>query len=220
MVSLIGFLVVAWIARAGVLQAWERSSLTWVYANRALWLDLLALMGAGLGSRLASTVILGLAAFWFVRTRRYACAVALVSTIISVPVLISILKVFYGRPRPTLGGDEIRALGLSFTFPSSAAFPSGHALIAAGAFGTLTILLLRHVQIPALRRAVAIGSGVGILLICWSRIYLAVHYPTDVIAGLLMGLVWLAACLGVLEVWVRRGHRAAGIVTNSASEGT
>lgn len=198
-VSLAGFFVVASVARDGRLDGWEVGVLQWLDAHRAPWWDFLALTGAAMGSRFAAGLILVAAAVWFVRSREYLSAAVVAATLLVVPLLISGLKSLYGRPRPTFGGEEVRGLGLTFSFPSSAAFPSGHALIAAGAFGTLAVLLLYHLDSRRARRTVIVASILLILVICWSRVYLAVHYPTDVIAGLLVGLAWLAVCAWVVE---------------------
>lgn len=204
----VGFLLVAQVAASGALEAGEVAVLVWLDSHRTSILDVVALGGAALGSRVAAALALGGAVLLLLRHRWYFHAGVLAATLVVVPGLISGLKIFYGRPRPTLSGEEVRALGYAFAFPASAAFPSGHALIAAGAFGTLAILLLDRSQQPAMRRTIVAGTALLIVLIGFSRLYLAVHYPTDVVAGVLLGSSWAALCGGGLATWrQRRGQR-------------
>lgn len=95
------------------------------------------------------------------------------------------IKVVVGRARPL---DALVAAG-------SGAFPSGHASRAAAVLGLVAIavvLLARHRAI----RATAVGlCAAGIGLIALSRVYLGVHWPTDVLYGLVVGFAWLAVLL-------------------------
>ena len=85
------------------------------------------------------------------------------------------------RPSPFFGLGE----------PASYSYPSGHALFSFCFYGTLTLLSMPHVHEPARRVAIWIAASMMIAVIGFSRVYLGVHYATDVIAGYAAALVWL-----------------------------
>ncbi|UYZ65045.1 phosphatase PAP2 family protein [Hymenobacter weizhouensis] len=100
-----------------------------------------------------------------------------------------LLKQFYQRPRPLL----------PLTSASGLSFPSGHAMISASFYGLLMYLAWTHVQRPALRYALTASLAVLILLIGLTRVYLRVHYATDVLAGFMAGAVWLLVAIPLLR---------------------
>ena len=71
-------------------------------------------------------------------------------------------------------------------------FPSGHALFSLCFYGTLAGLLVGRLRRPAARAAVWAAAALLILAIGISRIYLGVHYPTDVIGGYLVAAFWIS----------------------------
>lgn len=111
------------------------------------------------------------------------------------------LKVAYNRPRP-----EISPL-VSAGFAS---FPSGHSLSSVAIYGFLAYLISREVR-WYWRPVVWIAYVTLAVMISASRVYLGVHWPTDVIGGILAGTVWLVTCILGYEVLVhlrdRRGRR-------------
>lgn len=113
-------------------------------------------------------------------------------------IVNSLLKLGFDRPRPELVPHE--------TYVYSASFPSGHSMMAAVVYMTLAALLARTQ--PHLRtRAFFLVLGVFItLLVGSSRIYLGVHWPTDVLAGWTAGAVWALACWSVADALQRGGH--------------
>jgi undecaprenyl-diphosphatase len=95
------------------------------------------------------------------------------------------MKLHYRRIRPDLPW--------AFVQEHSFSFPSGHSVLAVVLYGMLTYLLLQHERKPWQRTALVLGSIALILGIGLSRIYLGVHYPSDVLAGYIVGTVWLMA---------------------------
>lgn len=101
------------------------------------------------------------------------------------------LKLLFARDRPLLWE---RVVDVSFN-----SFPSGHAMVSMVTYGMLGFLLANRFR--RWRWAIAGGTLLLIAAIGLSRLYLGVHWPTDVAAGYTAGLVWLIACIFSLEVW-------------------
>jgi undecaprenyl-diphosphatase len=112
--------------------------------------------------------------------------------------LNSVLKLFFARPRPELVAPAVKVY--------TASFPSGHAAISAITYLTLAALLART---TTSRRIRTYFIAIGVLLtflIGLSRVYLGVHYPTDVIAGWCLGSAWALACWAVMTRLQQRGE--------------
>lgn len=101
------------------------------------------------------------------------------------------LKLRFGRVRPALWERIINVRHHSF--------PSGHAMMSIVTYGFIGYLLAK--QFPQWREQIFALSFVLIVAIGFSRLYLGVHWPTDVLAGYAVGLVWLSACIISLELW-------------------
>jgi undecaprenyl-diphosphatase len=99
-------------------------------------------------------------------------------------LLNGIFKSFFRRQRPDLWASPNRPMDYSY--------PSGHSMSAISFYGLLALYASRFVSIP-LTLTVAIASGISIL-VGFSRVYLGVHWPTDVLSGWLAGFIWLLAC--------------------------
>jgi undecaprenyl-diphosphatase len=96
------------------------------------------------------------------------------------------LKVGFARPRPDLVAHTVDVTSMSF--------PSGHAMLSAVTYLTLGALLA-HAQSQRRARAYVLGAAVLLTLIIGaSRIYLGVHWPTDVLAGWCLGAAWALIC--------------------------
>ncbi|GAA3404959.1 phosphatase PAP2 family protein [Paenibacillus hodogayensis] len=102
--------------------------------------------------------------------------------------LYRVLKGVFERPRPPASDALIHAAGFSF--------PSGNALMSASFYGLVAYLLYRHWQKrkPAAAWTAVLIGAVLILLIGVSRVYLGVHYPTDIAAGFALGIAWMLVC--------------------------
>ena len=85
-------------------------------------------------------------------------------------------------------------------------FPSGHAMAATVLYGLLAVYAVRHLRQRRSRLLAASVAGVLIVLVSFSRLYLGVHYLSDVVGGIAVGVVWLTLCLTAVET-VQRQRR-------------
>jgi membrane-associated phospholipid phosphatase len=106
------------------------------------------------------------------------------------------LKAWFARPRPVFTDPIIVATFFSF--------PSGHAMMSIIGYGLLTYFALLRVQNRWARFGIVLVVAIFIILIGYSRIYLGVHFFSDVVAGYAAGGLWLMACVGALEFIRRR----------------
>jgi undecaprenyl-diphosphatase len=109
-------------------------------------------------------------------------------------LLSSLLKLGFDRPRPDLVAHGAQVY--------SASFPSGHALMSAVAYLTLGALLARVQKGRRLKLYVLAVAVTLTFLIGVSRVYLGVHWPTDVLAGWCIGSAWALTCW-VLAIWLQ-----------------
>lgn len=193
----------SWIAyamAAGATQRIDRAVVELLRANAAPVWDWLALAGAGLGSGAAMWVVLILGTVLLWRSRRHYSVLLLWVALLGGRVLNHGLKTWFARPRPEAVNWEVDLFGRAIEFPTSFSFPSGHATTAVVVFGTVAYLVARLEPTPTQRRWTLAGAGAVILLIGWSRLYMGVHYLSDVIAGYLSGLLWATLVALGIEV--------------------
>jgi undecaprenyl-diphosphatase len=148
---------------------------------------------------LANTALLGLIAAaivgYFVLRRNYFSAVWILLTILGATLLTTFFKDIFGRARP----DIVPALD-RVTSPS---FPSGHSSAAAATYLTLGVLVARYLDRRRLQVYVLLLAVLIVLLVGFSRVYLGVHWPSDVLGGWVLGTVWAIITLQ-LELWWER----------------
>ncbi|QIX62623.1 phosphatase PAP2 family protein [Hymenobacter sp. BT18] len=128
---------------------------------------------------------------WFLVLRRHRWYTLMVPVVALGGICLNlVLKNLYQRPRPLL----------PLTSASGLSFPSGHAMISACFYGLLIYLVYTHVRQQRWLRIALIGFlSLLILLIGATRVYLRVHYATDVLAGLLAGGTWLLMAIPLLR---------------------
>ena len=112
-------------------------------------------------------------------------------------MLSTLFKRGFDRPRPDLVPHE----AIVYT----ASFPSGHAMMAAVTYLTLGAMLARVQPTRALRAYVLALAAIVTVAVGISRVYLGVHWPTDVLAGWTAGAAWALACWTVARWLARRG---------------
>ena len=204
-----GFIVAAFFAwvfeevadhvQAGATQAFDDAVLRWMGAHHSTALDNIMIEITALGTGTVVIMIVAVAALFLVLTQhKYSAILLLVSTGGGLALNL-ILKMGFNRPRPAIFIPEVRAV--------SSSFPSGHAMSAAIVYGTVAYLAARLHKRRWARALIMFLALVVILLICISRLYLGVHYPSDVVAGVSIGLAWAAFCMATLEAIQRFGAR-------------
>lgn len=131
-------------------------------------------------------VVMALVLSFYKKMQWYGLKVLVIC--LTTALLNQLLKYLHQRPRPLLGLQE--ASGMSF--------PSGHAMIGGVFYGLVIYIVLSTVKSQAWRWVLTILFTALILLVGWSRIYLRMHYATDVMAGYLIGALWLLLSLYLL----------------------
>ena len=127
------------------------------------------------------------------------------TVILGTPIINQILKQFFHRARPDL--HRLIEIG-------GYSFPSGHAMNAFAVYGILAFLLWRHIPTRLGRTVLIIISTIFILMIGTSRIYLGVHYPSDIIGGYFASGFWLA-----ISIWFFQRYKEKRYIRNRFHEG-
>jgi len=142
------------------------------------------------GSKTVEIPIAIIVALWLlIRYRAVAKATVLLGSLLGTYVLNTVLKNLFARPRPVLN-RLIEESGYSF--------PSGHAMVATGFYGFLFYLIWRYFKDRAqhgLATCVTVFAAVWLLLTGLFRVYLGVHYPTDILAAYAGGGIALLLCV-------------------------
>ena len=195
------FAEIAKLVRNGYTQPFDDAVLRWMNAHQVPWLERLMVEVTMLGTWIVVLSIVSIAALFLWLTRhRYSAALLLVATAGGIG-LNNILKIGFSRPRP-----HIFEWG---TTVSSSSFPSGHAMSATVVYVTVAYLAARLQKTHVARLATLAVAGVFVAAICFSRLYLGVHYPSDVAAGVIIGLSWASFCMATLEALQRFAKKNA-----------
>lgn len=147
-----------------------------------------------LGSTGVLTMTVLAVAGFLVITRKSHSAILMVASVLGGMLLSSALKFLFDRARP----DVVPHAAEVYT----ASFPSGHSLMAAVVYLTLGALLARTQSSRAVRAYILLVAMVLALLVGISRVYLGVHWPSDVIGGWAIGSLWALVCW-LLMVWLQ-----------------
>jgi undecaprenyl-diphosphatase len=175
----------------------------WVIAHRTGWLTSVLSVLTWLGSS-AFIIPVGLAAglYFLIRRRTWRPLALLAAAVAGAIGLYDIVKPLVGRPRPPAA--------IWIGHYTGAAFPSGHATQSAAFYAMLAIVL--GAGRSARRRAVLWSAAALVVLIVGaSRIYLAAHWLTDVLAGYALGATWVAIVMVVLLITSRGTNKARAV---------
>jgi membrane-associated phospholipid phosphatase len=153
-------------------------------------LDRVMLSITSLGDPEFVVVIIVLSAGWLLWRQRWDEIKILALACLGALILNQGMKMIFTRPRPTLWP--------SLLHETSFGFPSGHALGSIVLYGLLAYFYAMHH--PNHVKGIYIWAVILIGSIGCSRLYLGVHYPTDIIAGYITGWLWLMACIRLLKL--------------------
>lgn len=174
------------------------------------WLEEAVRDITGLGSMVVLVLVTAFAIFYLLLIRRFREALLVLVAVGGGQILSSLLKLGIDRPRPDLVSHLVHVQTLSF--------PSGHAMMATVTYLTLGSMLAgiapgRATRIYILGVATLLALMVGV-----SRIYLGVHWPSDVLAGWCAGFAWAMLCWLAARRFLRRPD--AGGAARPAAGGT
>lgn len=135
------------------------------------------------GNPITIIVVIATALFLLLKNKKYVESIWLGSNLVLVCGIINpLLKLFFNRERPSLEHLVVE---------TSKSYPSGHAVTCMILYGTLIFLLPKLINQKSLRIQLQIILGLLIVFVGISRIYLGVHFPSDIAAGFTLGLAWL-----------------------------
>ncbi len=190
-VATLGFAALAEQVREGTTQAFDVSVLEWLHAHQSPRLTALMVEMTYLGTGTVVLAIVVVASLFLWHTEHKHSARLLLATTAGNILLNGMLKLMFHRARPSVFEWE--------THVASSSFPSGHAMSATVVYGTVAYLVIRLQKHMWAKVTTFVCTVLLILLICVTRLYLGVHYPSDVLGGIIVGLAWAGFCMATLE---------------------
>ncbi|MCJ8010499.1 phosphatase PAP2 family protein [Paenibacillus sp. KQZ6P-2] len=181
--------------------AWfDNAVISLVQGLETPWLTSVMKFFTFIGSSLMASVLSLLAFFFLMVVLKHRRELILFVLVVGGSEIWNIiLKNFFQRPRPNTH-RLIEITGYSY--------PSGHSMAAFSLYGVITYLLWRHIPSFAGRVAMIIIGVTLTLLIGISRIYLGVHYPSDVLGGYLASATWLMISIALFEKYLKKPQNA------------
>lgn len=205
------FVQLAELVREGATQRFDDAVMRWVGAHPlrgALNPVMVEITLLGTGSVVMMVVSVAGLFLWLTR-HKHSAGLLLIATGFGI-VLNNLLKMGFDRPRPQLFEWGTHAM--------TSSFPSGHAMSAATVYITVAYLAARLQRRRWARWATVLAAFVIVVLIAASRVYLGVHYPSDVAAGIVLGTAWAGFCMAMLEAIQIFARRAAGAEARAREE--
>lgn len=197
---LLVFAGIAWAVSEGRTTALDREIIlalrNLVGPSGPAWLDETARDITSLGSVVVVCLLAGAFVGYLLLRGQHSAAILLLVSVLGGLLLNDLLKMIFDRPRPDLALPSLRVF--------SSSFPSGHAVLSCVAYLTIGALVTRRAPAAHIRTYVMGIAVFLVLLIGTTRVYLGVHYPSDVLAGWCIGSAWVLGCWQVAEELERR----------------
>lgn len=163
-----------------------------------------------LGAAPVVTTVVILAGLFSFFARQYKSLFVIVGSVVLSMLASEFMEVLFQRARPDLSLHAVQAHGFSF--------PSGHATVAFALFGSLYYWLWNHPGVLRIRATLAFLLLMAAFLVGFSRVYLGVHYPSDVVSGFCVGFAGVLICGTIAANWTHltdvqsRADVKAGII--------
>lgn len=138
----------------------------------------------------SATILILICIILYILLKDKKMALIIMLNLAIVYLLNVIIKMIIARPRPDM---------LRLVYETGYSFPSGHAMVATGFYGFLIYIANKKIKNKALRRCITILLTLLIFLIGISRIYLGVHYATDIIGAFIIGIIYLVIFINILK---------------------
>jgi undecaprenyl-diphosphatase len=177
------------VAGKGRIVRFDQAAAGWMARHHSASGNRAALMISLLGNEVLYAIV-GIIAVCYLIRREWPRAVFLIIAFGGGTVLNTLLKTRYHRDRPIFAN--------AFSVDATS-FPSGHAMAAFIGWGALAYLIAAHFHHHAPRRVIFFLAMILIAAIGFTRVYLAVHFLSDVVAGYAAGAVWLFVCISAFR---------------------
>jgi len=198
-----------------IVQRVDTTIYEWFSRSRTPFMNALFVGITTVGGAVTMGLVVALTVILLTARRRFRWAAYLGITAVGGVLLNQLLKLHFARQRPDLMGAILGADGYSF--------PSGHTMGGTIVLGALGYLAARSAPTWKGKSAVLAALATADLAIAISRLYLGVHWTSDILAGLAAGLLWVAATTTAYELVrqyrLQRASRARGKTRRAASEG-
>ncbi len=156
---------------------------------------------SALGSGTVLGLVIAITVSYLILQRKSRTALGVLAVSVGGTLLNFSLKAITSRPRPDIVPHLAEV--------DSSSFPSGHSMISAIIYLSLAALLARDISRPTTRVFVFATAAIFVFAIGITRVYLGVHYPSDVAAGWAAGVAWTLVCLLIQHLISRRLPAAA-----------
>lgn len=206
LVTMYGFIELTELLAANDIAWFDDTISVYIHGLRTPVLTAIVIVFTQLGDAGAYIVLmLGIVVYFYFRRHNWILSIQTAIILISTASINFIIKNIVGRERPA--GEHLVVV-------SAQSFPSGHSMSSIAFYGFFIYLAWRYLPKLWMKIAVSIVLPLLVAAIGFSRIYLGVHYPSDVAAGFMGGLFWLAVCILLFSSFrlymQRRRNRKAG----------
>lgn len=167
------------------------------------WVEEMGRDITALGGNVVLTLLTVFVLGYLMIIRRPVLCFVLVLATVGALAASTLLKQSFDRDRPDLVPHHSRVY--------TASFPSGHAMLSASTYLTMGALLARAQKRRRLKVYIIAVSAFLSLIVGISRVYLGVHWPSDVLAGWAAGTAWALGCWWLADVWLRRKEKRSDL---------
>ena len=176
----------------------DKKFTTMLYDMRSPWLSQFLFLVTRLGDRETVFIIGAIVTGFLLYRRRFVAVIAFWLVMGGTGLSVRYGKTFISRARPA---------DVAYYEVIHYSFPSGHATTALALYGMLAYFMYRHYSKSRYQKLCLWGAVILSVLVGFSRIYLGVHYLSDVLAGFLLGLLWMLVGVSLVEVMMYRKNK-------------